>query len=116
MRFEGDEGWVETGDAQRLEVSPASLKTELRKLRTMRVMAGTTAASHGRDFFDAIKTRGLTHANQHVMRHSHIACHAAAMCWLPNRKLRFDPATESFIDDPEADCLRSRAHRQPYRL
>ena len=47
------------------------------------------------------------------MRHSHIACHAAAMAWMLNRKLKLDPATESFIDDDEANSLRSRPSRRP---
>ena len=33
-------------------------------------------------------------ANYGVMRHSHIACHAAAIAWQLGRKVRFDPAKE----------------------
>ena len=39
------------------------------------------------------------------MRHSHIACHAAALSWLLKRRLRLDPAREEFIDDSEANGL-----------
>jgi hypothetical protein len=45
------------------------------------------------------------------MRRSHIACHAAALAWILGRKLRIDPVKEQFIDDDEANLLRSRPSR-----
>jgi hypothetical protein len=45
------------------------------------------------------------------MRHSHIACHAAALSWMLNRKLNLDPEKETFINDDEANSLRSRPER-----
>jgi hypothetical protein len=45
------------------------------------------------------------------MRHSHIACHAAALSWLLKRRLRFDPAREQFIEDDEANGLRALPSR-----
>jgi hypothetical protein len=46
------------------------------------------------------------------MRRSHIACQAAALSWLLNRKLRLDPVKEEFIDDDEANSLRSLPSRK----
>jgi hypothetical protein len=45
------------------------------------------------------------------MRHSHVACHAAALSWILKRNLKFDPAKEEFIGDAEANGLRSRPDR-----
>ena len=45
------------------------------------------------------------------MRRSHIACHAAALSWLLNRKLRLDPVKEEFLGDEEANGLRSLPSR-----
>ena len=45
---------------------------------------------------------------------SHIACHAAAMAWKLGRKLTFDPETEAFVGDDEANRMRSRAAREPW--
>ena len=45
------------------------------------------------------------------MRRSHIACHAAALAWILKRKLTFDPVKEEFVDDDEANLLRSRGSR-----
>ncbi len=116
VRFVGDEGWVETGDSGDIEVFPQSLKGELKRMCATRRLAGTDSSSHGRNFFDCIRTRGLTAANPTVMRHSHAACHAAAMAWMLNRKLTFDPVREMFIGDDDANRLRSRAWREPWRL
>jgi predicted dehydrogenase len=112
VRFEGDEGWVETGDTGRIAVSLDSLRAEL-PAPTIR---GTSTQTHVRDFFNCIKSRGRTAANADVMRKSHIACHAAAIAWKLGHKLSFDPVTETFIGDEEANRMRSRAARQPWAV
>lgn len=110
VRFEGSDGWVETGDSGRMAVSSDALRRELPTAED----AGTIPWKHVRDFFDGIKTRRPPKANADVMRSSHIACHAAAIAWLLQQKLRFDPSTETFVDNDEADRMCSRAMRAPY--
>jgi predicted dehydrogenase len=108
VRFIGDEGSVETGDEGELVVSKPSLQKEVEHAKRVR---GLDVSAHARNFFDCIRSRGPTAANPEVMRRSHIACHAAAIAWILNRKLKLDPLTESFIDDPEANLLRTRPSR-----
>jgi hypothetical protein len=43
-------------------------------------------------------------------------CSIAAISMLLKRKLTWDAARERFVNDPEADRLRSRAMRQPWSL
>jgi predicted dehydrogenase len=112
VRFVGDEGWVEVGDSGEIEVNPSSLRAELKELT--KPTTGLDVSAHARNFFDCIKSRGETAANPRVMRHSHIACHAAALAWLLNRKLMLDPNKEEFVDDDEANGLRSRPAREPW--
>jgi len=114
VRFVGDEGSVEVGDSGEIEVKPASLAKELEPLPGKTV--GLDVAAHARNFFDCIKSRRPTAANPEVMRHSHIACHAAALSWILQRKLKLDPENEVFIDDPEANGLRSRPARDPWSV
>jgi predicted dehydrogenase len=114
VRFVGDEGWVEVGDSGEIEVHPASLKSELKELPGK--VVGLDVEAHARNFFDCVKSRAETAANTRVMRHSHIACHAAALAWLLNRKLTLDAAREAFVDDDEANSLRSRPARDPFRV
>ena len=112
VRFEGSEGWIETGDTGQIEMFPASLRSEWRAF----TLRGTDAAAHTRDFLNCVRSRALPAAHQRVMRHSHVACHAAAIAWQLGRKLRFDPAREEFIGDEEANRLRYRAMRSPWLI
>ncbi len=109
VRFVGDEGWVEVGDSGGMEVQPASLKPEYAK--APQSQPGLDVQGHARNFLDCIKSRKPTAANPVVMRHSHIACHAAALSWMLGRKLELDPVKEEFINDDEANRLRTRPAR-----
>jgi predicted dehydrogenase len=111
VRFVGDEGWVEVGDSGGIEVHPESLRAEVKEVTGKRE-SGLDVGAHARNFFDCVKSRRPPAANSQVMRRSHIACHAAALAWLLNRKLRLDPAKEEFIDDREANGLRSLPSRE----
>jgi hypothetical protein len=111
VRFEGDEGSVETGDSGEVVVKPESLADQLPAHKRVR---GLDVSAHARNFFDSVKSRQPTVCNPSVMRHSHIACHAAALSWILGRKLQFDPATESFVNDDEANRLRSRPARESW--
>jgi predicted dehydrogenase len=112
VRYVGDDGWVETGDSGEIEVSAPSLKKELETQD--KPTSGLDVAAHARNFLDCIKSRGQTSANSKVMRRSHIACHAAALAWMLNRKLRLDPRKEEFLNDDEANGLRKRPAREPW--
>lgn len=109
VRFEGDEGSVETGDSGEIVVKPASLQQQLSQA-TKRVV-GLDVSAHARNFFDCVKSRAKPVCNQAVMRRSHIACHAAALSWILQRKLTIDPQTEQFVNDDEANRLLRRPQR-----
>jgi predicted dehydrogenase len=111
VRYEGDEGWIETGDSGRFAIYPESLRTE----RTVFTMAGTDPSTHVRNFLDCVKTRRPANANSEVAAQSHIVCHAAYIAWQLGRTLKYDPATHEF-EDEEANRMRSRAMREPYRI
>lgn len=111
VRFEGDAGWVETGDSGEMAASsPALLAGRGAKVR------GYPANNHVRDFFNAVKTRGLPRANHFVACYTHIACHATNIAIFLGRKLDYDPKKNQFIGDEEANRLRSEALREPWRL
>lgn len=111
IRFEGSEGWIETGDSGRIAVHPESLRAELRPTNNL---DGLSPMQHCRDFFNCVKTRSKPVCNSSSTRFSHLACHAAALSWILKRKLRFDPAKEEFPDDEQANRLRSRTLRDPW--
>ncbi len=112
VRFVGEEGWIETGDTGQVITEPESLRLGQRQFTEM---AGTDASSHTRDFLNCVKSRSLPACNSRVMRHSHLASHAAALSWMLGRTLEYDPATETF-SDAEANRMRDRAMREPWRI
>ena len=109
VRFEGSEGSVEVGD-DGLEVKPEGLRSDMPEQG--KLVRGIDAGFHARNFFDAVRSRRPTICNAEVMRRSHVACHAAAFSWILGRKLVIDPATETFVNDDEANGLRSRPARE----
>jgi len=112
VRYEGDEGWIETGDSGKFAIYPESLRTE----RTVFNVAGTDPTSHIRNFLNCVKTRKPANANADVAARSHIVCHAAYIAWQLGRTVKFDPAAEAFVGDDEANRMRSRAMRDPWRI
>ncbi|MGA2497163.1 MAG: Gfo/Idh/MocA family oxidoreductase [Tepidisphaeraceae bacterium] len=111
VKFEGDAGWVETGDDGDVKGEPASL------LAGRRVKIGGYPANfHVRNFLDCVKSRGKTRANAEAACWAHIACHAANVALFLQRKVKFDPIKCEFIADAEANRLRSEALREPWRL
>lgn len=112
VRYEGDAGWVETGDSGQIRLHPESLRPR-RKINTEGV---GRPASHTRDFFECVRTRAHPSANADVARQSHIACHAAYIAFQLGRPLKYDPVKNEFPGDEEANRMRSRAMREPWRL
>ena len=113
IRFECEGGWVETADSMKIAVSD-NLKGEIFEPATGENRNPTT--NHVRDFVRCVKNRKLPRANALAAAQTHIACHAAYIAFQLGRKLRFDPALDSFIGDDEANRMRSRAMREPWRI
>jgi hypothetical protein len=111
VRFEGETGWVETADDGDLVASTPSLLTG----KGAKV-SGYPANFHIRDFLDCVKSRARTRAHADAACHAHIACHAANIALFLNRMVRFDPVKNEFIDDEQANRLRSEALREPWRI
>ena len=116
-RFDGDEGWAAAADGySKPDVSSPSMLADFKKIvgeymaRTQRPM------SHVRNLFDCMKTRRQTVANPEVMYRSMSTVHAANICMWLKRSLKFDPVKAEFVNDPEANRLRSRAMRAPWQF
>ena len=116
-RFDGDKGWAAAADGySKPDVSNPAMLGEFRKVvgdymaRTQRPM------SHMRNYLDCIKSRRLTVAHPEVMYRSMTTVHAANICMWLKRDMKYDPAKAEFINDPEANRLRSRAMREPWTI
>jgi hypothetical protein len=111
VRFEGDTGWVETGDDGEMVASADALLVG-KKAK----VSGYPANFHVRDFLDCVRSRGQTRANADAACHAHIACHAANIALFLGRKVYYDPVKNEFIGDEQANRLRSEALREPWRI
>jgi hypothetical protein len=115
MRFDGPEGWVAAADGYaKPDVSHPGLLADYKKIvrdyqdRTQRPM------NHMRNYLDCVRSRRLTVANPEVMYRSMSTVHAANICMWLKRDMKYDPVKAEFVNDPEANRLRSRAMREPW--
>ena len=77
-----------------------------------------TPAGHFQNFIDCVRSRKREDLHCEVIE-GHLStalCHLANISYRTGRKLKFDPATETFPGDEEANRLLTRAYREPYTL
>ncbi len=77
---------------------------------------GIVAKPHLQNWLDCIKTRKEPNAPVEVGHRSITVCHLANIARELGRKLRWDPAAETFPDDEEARALLDRPRRAGWEL
>jgi hypothetical protein len=113
--FEGTEGWVSVADGySKPEVSNPAWMSDFTKVVRDYMARTRRPMSHVRDLFDCIKARRQTVSNPVMMHRSMSTVHAANICMWLKRDMKYDPVKEAFINDDDANRLRSRAMRAPY--
>ncbi|MBN1362317.1 MAG: Gfo/Idh/MocA family oxidoreductase [Sedimentisphaerales bacterium] len=115
VMFQGTEGWVYADDGGNVLAQPESLLEQQRFQRQTWMDAANWTAHH-RNFLDCIKTRRDPIAPAEIAHRSVTTCHVASICLRLGRKLRWDPTTETFPDDAEANRLLARAMRSPWHI
>jgi predicted dehydrogenase len=71
---------------------------------------------HIRDFVQAIKSRQKPNADVEIGHRSTVVCHLVNICRELQRNLKWDPATERFAGDEEANAKLARKRRKGYEL
>jgi predicted dehydrogenase len=116
-RFDGPEGWASAADGYAgPDVSSPAMLREFKKVVADYVGQTQRPMNHVRDFFDCVRSRRPTVAGPEIMFRSMSICLAADICEQLKRNLKFDLAKAEFVNDPEANRLRSRAMRPPYMI
>lgn len=111
-RFEGTEGWVQTGySGTGFASDRSSLASSI--IGPNEIHLGTST-NHYRDFLDCIRTRRDPIAPVEVGHRSATLCHIGNIAMRLGRKLRWDPAAEQFVGDAEANRMLTRAYREPW--
>jgi predicted dehydrogenase len=114
VKFEGTDGWVFIHvHGGNLEAEPASLLKEI--IGPNEIHLGRSPGHH-RDFLNNVKSRGECFAAPEVGHRSATMCHMANIAMKLERKLRWDPVSECFINDPEANRMLAPTPRSPWRL
>jgi hypothetical protein len=74
--------------------------------------------AHFRNFIDCARSRKREYLNCEILdRHMSTAlCHMANISHRTGRKLTFDPATEEFVGDDQANSSHTRKYRAPFVL
>jgi hypothetical protein len=116
-RFDSEQGWVAAADGySRAEASSPQLLQDYERVVGEYVARTGRALDHMRDFLDCVKSREQPVANPEVMHRSMTSVHCANICLWLERDLEYDPEKEEFVNDAEANRLRSRAMREPWTV
>ncbi|MBM3727506.1 MAG: Gfo/Idh/MocA family oxidoreductase [Acidobacteria bacterium] len=109
--FYGSEGWMSV-DGGGFKV----YKGETNELAMEEEAAGRDTAVHMQNFFKAVKSRNHNDlgADVEVGAVSAALCHLANISYRVGRKLNFDPRTQKFTGDAEANKMLTRDYRKPY--
>jgi predicted dehydrogenase len=72
--------------------------------------------SHSGNFLACVKSRRRPNADVELGRLSTTICHLGNISHRLGRDVHFDPKTETFGDDKEANALLTKEYRKPYKL
>ena len=112
VMFIGTEGWVQV-DRERLDAHPTSLletKIGPNELHLFK------SDNHGANFVDAVKGRKKPAAPIDIAVRTDTLCNLQLIAAKLQRKLRWDPAKEEFVNDAEANAMLDRPMRAPWKL
>ena len=78
----------------------------------------SSEAPHVQNFIDCIRSREKPYCDLETVGHpASVLCHSGNISARVGRQLRLDPETETFVDDAEANALRTRPeYRKPWEL
>jgi myo-inositol 2-dehydrogenase/D-chiro-inositol 1-dehydrogenase len=113
IRFVGTEGWIQVDDET--NVVTAEPKSIL-KVREISARSWAHAGNHIRNFLDCIRSRQETVCSPEKSHRATTIGHIANICVRLGRPLQWNPETERFLNDSEANRMISRAMRPPWRL
>lgn len=117
VMFEGEKGriFVDRGRLTGKAVEDLA-SNPLPEDALQRLYGKTPPTSHMGDFVDCMQNGGKT-ASDPESHHAHLTvCHAINIAFRLNRKLTFDPAAQTFLNDAEAASFVAREQRKGYEI
>lgn len=110
VRIEGDEGWIST-NGRKIEASSPAIATWEPGPSSLRLY---DSANHYANFIDCVLSRQEPVEPVEVGHRVSALCHIGNIAMKLARRLKWDPATERFVGDEEANRMLSRSHRAPW--
>ena len=116
VKYIGSEGWVAVADGyEKPDVSSPLLLRDFQKLLHAYTSRTQRPTNHVRDFLNCVRSRRQPVTNALVAHRTMTTNLIMDICLDLRRNLLWNPLTEQFTDDPQANRLRSRASRPPWQ-
>ena len=112
ITFEGAEGWVHVARGF-IDADPKGLLQSTFGPGEVHLYR---SGNHVGNFLDCVKTRAETVCPIDVAVRSDMICHLSDIAMRLERKLRWNPQSERFENDEEANRMLTRAMRHPWRV
>jgi predicted dehydrogenase len=120
--FVGTEGWVEVNRGY-LNSEPAALtrtadgqQKEMLQFKPDEIHLHASKGGHHGDWFNSMRDRSRPVADVEIGCRTITVCHLGNIAYWTRRKLKWDPATEEIVGDPEAARWLDRPKRAPWTL
>ena len=111
-KFFGKDGWIEVSRSH-YEASDPSLYPVLAEGESIQ---GGGSKDHYIDFIESVRRRKDPMASVEIGHSTCVTCTLGNIAYDLGRPLNWDPDTEQFVNDPEAEKHMHRAYRPGYRL
>ena len=124
VRFEGTDGWIqftrwrgalEASDPEILVSTIGPDETHLHRPSTV-VGRGSGIGGEHRDFIDCVKSRNQCYAPAEIGHRTITVSHIGNISMKLERKLQWNPDTERFVDDDQANAMLAREQREPWTI
>jgi hypothetical protein len=112
VHFEGSDGWIWV-DRGGIDASNKSLLGSTIGPNEIHLYKSD---DHQQNFLDCVRSRSETITPAKIAHRSIMIGHLGLIAMKLGRKVNWDPVTERFVNDPEADRLLSRPMRSPWHL
>lgn len=117
VRYIGTEGWCATADGYSApDVSNPAWLGDINKVVQNYLLRTGRELDHVRNFLSCVKSRRETVANASLTHRTMSTVHCANLAQWLRRDLTWDPVKEEFVNDAQANRLRSRASREGWQI
>jgi predicted dehydrogenase len=113
VRFFGERGWIDVSRSASLASDPGLLHEVDARAGDLKL---PVSSNHHDNFLRSIRSREKPISDVEIGHRTTTVCNLGNIAMLLDRKVKWDPATEQFIDDPMANRMRTRSMRGPWSL